>query len=311
MGILLAVLVFICLTGAIVWFAYRHYVRPAMLLDQLKTSTSDALPSRLLSEQQKKKFTFSDVLKHLGDLMPISPQDAAMAKKDLGRAGFRTSSAVAIYYGTKVCLTLGMLIVGLSLRGRVEKPILKIVLPIGCAAFGWTANSFILSNLVKRRHTNIRLSLPDVLDLMVICSEAGCGLDQAIVNVSRDLKSVHPAIAEELTMVNMEIMAGKSRADALRNLGIRCGEDEVKKLAAILIQTDRFGTSVSEALRTQSEFMRSRRRQEAEERAGKVGVKLVFPIFFFCLPALMIVTAGPGLLMLFKNVFPMMSHAGQ
>ncbi len=146
---------------------------------------------------------------------------------------------------------------------------------------------------------------------MVICSEAGCGLDQAIVNVSRDLKTVHPAIAEELSMVNMEIMAGKSRADALRNLGKRCGEEEVKKLVAILIQTDRFGTSVSEALRTQSEFMRSRRRQEAEERAGKVGVKLVFPIFFFCLPALMIVTAGPGMLMLFKNVFPMMRHAGQ
>jgi tight adherence protein C len=234
-----------------------------------------------------------------------------MARKELGLAGFRGPSAVAVYYGSKVILALGALVIGLSLRGHIEQPALKTVFPLGSAALGWSLNSFILSKLVRRRHEQIRLSLPDVLDLMVICSEAGCGLDQAIVNVSRDLKSVHPAISEELSMVNMEIMAGTSRADALRNLGKRCGEEEVKKLVAILIQTDRFGTSVAEALRTQSDFMRSRRRQEAEERAGKVGVKLVFPIFFFCLPALMIVTAGPGMLQLFKHVFPMMSHAGQ
>lgn len=311
MSFFAAILLFLALSGAITWFAYRHYVRPSMLLDQLRTSTSDALPSRIITEKAQKKVSASELLGHLGDLLPISPQDAAMAKRDLSEAGFRGPSAVPIYYGTKVILTLGMLVGGLALRSHIEKPMLKIVFPIGCAAMGWSANSFILRKLVKKRQEDIRLSLPDVLDLMVICSEAGCGLDQAIVNVSRDLKTVHPAIAEELSMVNMEIMAGKSRSDALRNLGKRCGEDEVKKLTAILIQTDRFGTSVSEALRTQSEFMRSRRRQEAEERAGKVGVKLVFPIFFFCLPALMIVTAGPGMLMLFKNVFPMMRHAGQ
>jgi tight adherence protein C len=165
--------------------------------------------------------------------------------------------------------------------------------------------------LVKRRREKIRFSLPDVLDLLVVCSEAGCGLDQAIVNVSRELKTVHPPVADELALVNMEIMAGKSRADALRNFGRRTGEDEVKKLVAILVQTDRFGTSVSEALRTQSDFLRIRRRQEAEERAGKVGVKLVFPIFFFCLPSLLVVTAGPGMLQLFHNLFPAMSSIGQ
>jgi tight adherence protein C len=164
--------------------------------------------------------------------------------------------------------------------------------------------------MVKRRRTEIRLSLADVLDLLVVCTEAGCGLDQALVNVARELKEVHPAIAEELTLVNMEMMAGKSRADALRNLGRRTGEDELKKLSAILVQTDRFGTSISEALRTQSDFMRVRRRQEAEERAGKVGVKLVFPIFFFCLPSLLVVTAGSGLLQLFRSLLPLMGGAG-
>jgi tight adherence protein C len=136
----------------------------------------------------------------------------------------------------------------------------------------------------------------------VICTEAGCGLDQALVNVSRELKNVHPAISEELALLNMEIMAGKSRAEAMRNFSKRVAEDEVKKLMAILIQTDRFGTSVSEALRTQSDYLRIRRRQEAEEKAGKVGVKLVFPIFFFCLPALLVVTAGSGMLQLIHNL---------
>jgi tight adherence protein C len=310
MGLLAAAILFLILTCLIAWFGYRHYVRPSSLLDQLKTSTSDALPSRLTGRTEKKSFRPSNLLEHLGLLLPISPQDAALAKNDLIAAGFRRSSAVAIYYGSKVCLSFILLVCALSMRSHIEKPVLRMVLPIGSAAFGWALNSFFLGRLVKKRHEKIRLSLPDVLDLMVICSEAGCGLDQSIVNVSRDLKSVHPAIAEELSMVNMEIMAGKSRADALRNLGKRCGEDEMKKLVAILIQTDRFGTSVSEALRTQSEFLRSRRRQEAEERAGKVGVKLVFPIFLFCLPALLIVTAGPAILQLFTGLFPAMNSLG-
>jgi tight adherence protein C len=123
-----------------------------------------------------------------------------------------------------------------------------------------------------------------------------------MVNVSRELKTVHPDMAEELTLVNMEIMAGTSRADALRNLGRRSDEDEIKKLVNLLVQTDRFGTSIAQSLRTQSDYLRIRRRQEAEEKAGKVGVKLVFPIFFFCLPSLLVVTAGPGILQLIRDM---------
>ena len=306
MALSITFVVFLAIVGLISFFGYHHYVKPSRLLDQLTTSTSDALPIRLAERKQKPPLTLGSVLGSLGTLIPISPQDAAIAKEDLISAGFRSSSAVKVYYGTKICLTLILLVAGVVLRNHVDNPALRIVLPIASAAAGWSLNSFILGKLAARRQERIRLALPDVLDLMVICSEAGCGLDQAILNVSRDLKHVHPAVSEELTFVNMEIMAGKSRADALRNLARRTGEDEVKKLVAILIQTDRFGTSVSEALRTQSDFLRIRRRQEAEERAGKVGVKLVFPIFFFCLPSLMIVTAGPGMLQLFKNLFPMM-----
>jgi tight adherence protein C len=152
----------------------------------------------------------------------------------------------------------------------------------------------------------LRLALPDMLDLLTISTEAGSALDQAILHVCRELKTMHPDISEELSIVNLEMVAGKSRIDALRDLGERNREPELRKLMAILIQTDRFGTSIADALRSQSDFLRVRRRQVAQERAGKLGVKIIFPIFFFCFPALLILVAGPGMLALFKHVFPML-----
>jgi tight adherence protein C len=160
--------------------------------------------------------------------------------------------------------------------------------------------------MVGRRQERIRLALPDVLDLMVVCMEAGLGLDQALGNVSRELLRTYPDVSQELALVNLEMRAGKRRVDAMKNLADRADEPELRKLVATLIQADRFGTSLAEALRTHADFLRVRRRQDAEERAGKVGVKLVFPIFFFILPAMLLVAAGPGLLQLFKNLFPMM-----
>ena len=307
MAILIVGLLFIVLAGIVSAFGYHHYVKPTRLIDQLTTTTSDVIPSPF-EKDSKPKLSFSQVLEPIGNMLPVSPQDALATKQELISAGLRSRSAVPVYYGAKIVLAIGMVILGLTFRDRVHNRILSIVLPVATAGMGYFLPSLILGRMVKRRREQIRFALPDVLDLLVVCSEAGCGLDQSMVNVCRELKVVHPAVAEELSFVNMEIMAGKGRADALRNFGRRTGEDEVKKLTAILIQTDRFGTSVSDALRTQSDFLRIRRRQEAEERAGKVGVKLVFPIFFFCLPSLLVVTAGPGMLQLFNNLFPMMNR---
>ena len=213
---------------------------------------------------------------------------------------------MAVYYGFKISLAALFLVFVLFVRDRIDNPLYRVVLPIAGTGLGYLAPAFVLGRIVRKRHRAIRMSLPDVLDLLVICTEAGCGLDQAILNVSRELKGVHPVLSEELSMVNMEIMAGTTRADALRSLAKRTGEDEIKKLVAILIQTDRFGTSVAEALggdhpMLRTAFLRIRRKQVSEEKAGKVGVKLVFPIFFFCLPSLVIVTAGPGMLQLFSG----------
>lgn len=307
MGILFVVVLFLLVAVGVSTFGYLHYAKPARLLDQLATTTSDVIPSPIRERNRKPGFSVGQLLEPIGNLIPVSPQDASAVKQELITAGFRSNSAVAAYYGTKILLTTVLVVVVLIFRGHLANPMLRVVGPIAAGGIGYFLPSFVVGRLVKRRHGQIRLSLPDVLDLLVICTEAGCGLDQAIVNVSRELKAVHPAVTEELSLVNMAIMAGTSRSEALRSFARRTGEDEVKKLVAILIQTDRFGTSISEALRTQSDFMRIRRRQAAEERAGKVAVKLVFPIFFFCLPSLLVVTAGPGMLQLFHNLFPLMN----
>jgi tight adherence protein C len=187
---------------------------------------------------------------------------------------------------------------------------MKMALMVSGCSCGWILPRFFLEKKVARRQEILRLSLPDALDLLVVSVEAGLGLDQAIQHVAKELQVSHPQLSEEMSLVTLEMRAGKRRSDALRNFAERTGEDEIRKLVAILIQNDRFGTSMGESLRTHADYLRIARRQEAEERAGKVGVKLVFPIFFFILPSMLIVAAGPGILQIFKYLFPMMRQVG-
>lgn len=303
---ILVVILFVIIGAFISIFGYVHYVRPTRLLDQLANTSSDVIPTPLRPKQMKTERSMARFLEPVGNLLPVSAQDSAAVRNELVSAGIRSRSAVPVFYGIKLILSAVFVLLSLVLRAHAAGAMLRLMAPLLGGFAGYMLPGFVLAKLIKRRRERIRLSLPDVLDLLVICTEAGCGLDQALVNVSRELKKVHPAVSEEIGLLNMEIMAGKSRADALRNFALRTGEDEARKLVAILIQTDRFGTSVSDALRTQSDYLRIRRRQEAEERAGKVGVKLVFPIFFFCMPSLLVVTAGPGMLQLFHNLFPAM-----
>lgn len=301
---------FVIIATVITAFGYSHFVRPASILDQLSTVSATGEKNVYLDPtvQAKPPNPLAKLLVAIGDMLPYSPAGIGLIKRELATAGFRAGYAVSVYIGIKIilCAVLGLL--AFTMREQAtDNPILRLVFPIAGAGIGFLGPGFVLGRLSARRQEQIRLALPDVLDLLVISSEAGCALDKAILNVSREFKTFHPAISEELALVNMEMLAGGSRIDALRNLARRTGEDQLKKLVAILVQTDRFGTSVAEALRTQSEFLRVRRRQEAEERAGKVGVKLIFPIFFFCMPALTIIVAGPGFLQLFKHLLPTMA----
>jgi tight adherence protein C len=223
-------------------------------------------------------------------------------------AGYRTDNAITVFYGIKIVMALVLPILAfLFLWDSLgSNPALRMMVVLFSGAAGFVLPNSMLRRRVRARQEVLRLSLPDALDLLVISVEAGLGLDQAIQHVGKELALSHPEVSEELSSVSFEMRAGKRRSEALRNLAERTGEPELRKLVAILIQNDRFGTSMSESLRNHSDFMRTRRRQEAEERAAKVGVKLVFPIFFFILPSMLVVSAGPGLLQIFKNLFPMM-----
>jgi tight adherence protein C len=249
------------------------------------------------------------MLEQLGHVVPLSEEDESVVRHDLIAAGYRSDNAVWIYYGLRAISVIFVLTLALAFRSSITtNPVLSIVIPIAAGFAGWFGPSFVLDYLVSARQQRIREGLPDTLDLIVVCVEAGLALDQAMQHVSRELMDVHPDISREVELVNLEIRGGKRRAEALRGLADRTGEAELSKLVAVMIQTDRFGTSIADSLRTHSDFMRVRRRQEAEERAAKVGVKLVFPIFFLILPAMLIVVAGPGLLQVFKYLFPLMKN---
>jgi tight adherence protein C len=308
--VLLAAFLFILLMTVISVYGYRAYVRPSRIYDRVGGIAEISVPSETTAV--KPRDVVVRVFEQMGEHIPLNPVDQTITKRDLSMAGFRSDGAIQIFYGIKASCAVMMLLFSFLMRDHVtDNPVLRIVFVIAATGFGFYAPGLYLESLVKKRQTALRLSLPDVLDMMVISVAAVLGLDQALQYVGREVEESHPALSDELSLVGLEMRAGKRRAEALKNLGERTGEAELKKLVAILIQTDKFGTSMGESLRTHSDFMRLRRKQDAEERAAKVGVKLVFPIFLFIMPSMMIVAAGPALLKVFQDLFPMMQNFGK
>jgi tight adherence protein C len=295
------------------WFGYRFLYKPGRFMKQLGRPVITGDQQRVLDEvSEPQGSSVVTVLKQIGARVPSSDLELASLRKTLLQAGIRSENAAPVFFGLRIVGTVGMLIAGLMLESRLpNNQSLRIALVLSSAMAGWVLPKFFLEKKVKKRREILRLSLPDSLDMLVVSVEAGLGLDQAIQHVARELVTSHPQLSEELTLVTLEMRAGKRRSEALRHFAERTGEDEIRKLVAILVQNDRFGTSMGESLRSHSDYLRTRRRQEAEERAAKVGVKLVFPIFFFIMPSMVIVTAGPGLLHVFKDLFPMMQNFGK
>jgi tight adherence protein C len=210
-------------------------------------------------------------------------------------------------YGAKVTLGIVLpIVMATVVWGSPAEAFNKFSAVAAAAAMGFFGPNEYVSLLSRRRQKEIRRGLPNALDLKVVCVESGLGLDQAILQVAKELEHAHPEISEEFALVNLELKAGKRRAEALRTLGDRTSVDDLKKLVAVLIQADRFGTGVAQSLRAHADFMRVQARQVAEEKAAKLGVKLVFPIFFFILPTLFVVTVGPVAVKIMRELVPMM-----
>jgi tight adherence protein C len=304
---------FLMVMLGITWVGYRRYYKPAQALRQLGAPVINS-GERVVAAvaEPAEGSTIVSVLKQLGSYVPVSDYEQSATKLDLMQAGFRSENAITVFYGLKIVATAAMLTLAFMMQNSLpDNPVMRVVLLISGAGAGWILPGFFLEKKIKKRHETLRLAMPDMLDMLVVSVEAGLGLDQAIQHVAHELQYAHKVLAEELSLVTFEMRAGKRRAEALKHLADRTGEAEIRKLVAILVQNDRFGTSIGESLRNHSDFLRTRRRQEAEERAGKVGVKLVFPIFFFILPSMLVVAAGPGLLQIFKYLFPMMRQVGK
>ena len=241
-------------------------------------------------------------------LQPTSEEDVGKLRLKLGYAGFRGETATSVFLGLKLIgLVVGFIVGGGLLLWRKGWTMETGMYTVGSAGLAFYLPDVVLWFLKRTRQNNIFFGLPDALDLMVVCVEAGLGLDQAMRKVSDEMKKTYVVISEEFGLCNLQLQMGRSRNEVLHELGARTGVDDLKALAAILIQADKFGSSVAQALRVQSDSMRTRRRQLAEEKAAKTAVKLIFPLVLFIFPAIFIVLVGPAAITMVNEMFPAMS----
>jgi len=297
-----ALLVFVLIVGILATLGSQFWARPKAAIDRVTAAGIEA-PIQVAHPS----LAWRELVKKVGSIMPSAPRDSSVMLKRLMRAGFRGPNALKMLYGAKVLMTVILPAAAASVAAKWQTdPSNKIILIAAAVAVGFFGPNEYVRHAAKRHQKKIRRGLPNALDLMVVCVESGLGLDQAIVQVAKELQFAHPEISQEFSLMNLEMKAGKRRADALRNLADRTGVEEVKKLVAVMVQADRFGTSIAQSLRGHSEFMRVQTRQQAEEKAAKLGVKLVFPIFFCILPSLFVVTVGPVLVRIVRELIPMM-----
>ena len=235
----------------------------------------------------------SPVVKRVTTFVPKSPKEMKRLQRRLAVAGLHEPKHLAMYVVGEVALPI-VLFAALFLLGGKSGWIFGIM----AAIVGYLLPSLIVDRVAKKRQLQIQNGLPDALDLLIVCLEAGLAIDQAILKCAEELDVAHPALAEELHMINIECRAGKPRIEAFKNFSSRSKVDDVRGLVAMLVQTDRFGTSIADALRTYAEVSRTKRRQRAEERAAKIAVKLVFPLVFCLFPAFYVVTLGPAVIKL-------------
>jgi tight adherence protein C len=236
-------------------------------------------------------------LRQLAKAMPKSPKDLSRLRRRLATAGYYDLRSAVYFSAAKFVCPVVFGVVALFFFGVSD----GWTTALAAAGIGYFVPEFALKRKIRARKKSIVNGLPDALDLMIVCIEAGSSLDQSIVKASDELEMTHPAVAEELRLITTEVRAGKPRLEAFKNFGERTDVDDVRSLVTMLTQTDRFGTSVAQALRIHAETARTKRRQRAEERAAKVGVKLVFPLVLFIFPSIYVVCLGPVAIAIFRT----------
>jgi tight adherence protein C len=274
----------------------------ADIMGRLARISGIAVPQEEPKFVEKQTERMRTKLADLGKILP-APSTKGMSRDKLLiiRAGYRDPDAILTIRGTKVALPIAALAAVYFTGVYRTNPYMMFPLAL---LGGYLLPDFWLTWKVRRRQHRLRRALPDALDLLVICVEAGLGLDQALMKVSQELRITHRELSEEFQLVNLEMRVGKTRIEALHELGRRTGLEDIKSLVAMLVQTERFGTSIAQSLRVYSDDMRIRRRQRAEEMSAKTTVKMVPPLVFFIFPALMVVILGPAVITLIRSLMP-------
>jgi tight adherence protein C len=302
MLIIITLSTFVCISFAVLglyWLVNRPQSAATERLKKMSERTGTIAPTSLAMEERPASDLAERIAAPLNKLVPPSAAEARKLQKQLMHAGFRGQNAPLIYRGIQVAALAafpGAVALGCAILGRSVNSAILFIL---CAfILGFMLPRAILSRMIRRRQLLVRWGLADALDLMVVSIEAGLGLNAAMLRVSEELKDVHPDISEEFDLANLEIRVGRDREEALRNLAERTGVDDLCSLVAMLIQADRFGTSIARAVRVFSDSLRTKRRQRAEQAAQKAAVKLLFPLSCFLFPTLFIALLGPAILSL-------------
>jgi tight adherence protein C len=302
----LAALLFGLAVSSVVWLIARLIpARPRSVTRQL--ADLERMGNQTLDSERHRRQLHSRELKAMlefvGGRFGGDARRRAQLRELLVHAGYRESGAVGVYWGARVALTVGLGI-GLLVLVKALGADMARTLIAGAwgAVLGWVGPAVHVGRRVRHRQKDLQRTLPDALDLMIVCVEAGLALNQALVRVAEEIRHVSRLTCEEFSLVNYEIRAGVPREEALRNLGERTGVADIRSLVAMLIQTDRFGTSIAQALRVHSDTLRTKRRQRAEEAAAKTTIKLVFPLATCIFPALFVVILGPALVQIYRTL---------
>lgn len=300
----LAVMVFVLVTPATAAVAWRLWAPRARAMDRLAPRQPGAAP--LLPSPG---MLWRELVTRLGSALPAPQKDLPQLKRKFVRAGIRSASAAGFFRAGRIAGVVLFGVPALVYLVRTNAEADKLLFgAAGAALAGYMLPGQYLAMRIGRRQRALQKGLPNALDLMVVCVESGLGIDQTIIQVAKELQVAHPEICEEFSIMNLELRAGKRRVEALHNLADRTGVEDVKKLVAVLVQTDRFGTSIAQSLRGHADYLRTLARQRAEERAAKLAVKLVFPIFFCVLPSLFVVTVGPVMTRLIRDLLPVIEN---
>ena len=288
MTLLLPILAFVFASLVVTGVTFALTGRKAGLADRLRDvvgATHVEVPEVDPAAEQVTAF-----MKRLGERIPKSAKELTKLQLRLVQAGYRGGEALPVFLGIRVAVAL--ILFSLCMMPLLMRP--NLFLALAAAGLGYVVPGMWLARRAKKRQHRIRLSLADALDLLVVSVEAGLGLDQALARVGQELEFAYPDLSSELRLVSLELLAGTGRTAALKNLADRTGVDDLSSLVAMLVQTDKFGTSVADSLRVFADTLRTKRRQRAEEAAAKTGVKMVFPLVICIFPAIWVITIGPA-----------------